>query len=322
MSERMVRLGFIGTGSWTRSRHLPALEYIRKRGRGDYQLELRGICSLDMAQAREVADQYGFERVYRDVEELVDDGEIDAIAVLVRPWSLEEVLEKVVPRRAPIFSEKTPGLTLDEARSMAELVDVPNVMAMNRRFCRLNNRFREIVQGMEDVYFAEAHFLRHERTDEPFAIETAVHIIDFLEYLFGSIERVRTDKFPNPRNETSVNVSRLRFAGGMYGLLKIFPCSGMLVERVEAHSNAQSAILHGPLNDDRGRITVYRAGAHGGTGEVIEGSDEMVVEQGFVDEYDEFFRVVLDGVEPRSSFQSVVSAMRIAEGIHLGLDIE
>lgn len=67
---------------------------------------------------------------------------------------------------------------------------------------------------------------------------------------------------------------------------------------------------------------MYREGGHGGTGEVIEGSDEMVVEQGFVDEYDEFFRVVLDGIEPRSSFQSVVSGMRIAEAIHLGRDIE
>ena len=30
----------------------------------------------------------------------------------------------------------------------------------------------------------------------------------------------------------------------------------------------------------------------------------------------------LDGIEPRASFQSVVSAMRIAEAIHLGRDIE
>ena len=273
------------------------------------------------AGARTVAAEYGFQRVYGDLDELVADPELDAIAILVRPWHLHDVLLKLVPRGLPLFSEKTPGLTLAEAEAMARLVTVPNVMALNRRYGLLANRFRDLVQAMEGVYFAEAHFFRHERTDEPFAVETAIHIVDYLQYVFGEIGGVQTTRLPNPVNQTTNSIARLTFASGLFGLLKIFPCTGMLVERVEVHSNAQSAFLHGPLNDDRGRITVFGGGQHGGNGQVIEGSDELVVEQGFVDEYDEFMQAALDGVRPRATFQSVVSAMRICEAIHLGRDL-
>lgn len=322
MDERKIELAFIGTGSWARSRHLPALRWIREQEYGDYRLNLRGICSLDLEQARQVADEYGFEQVYRDLGELVADERINAIAVLVHPRSLREVLVGLIPRGVPIFSEKPPGASYAEAVELAEQVAVPNLMAFNRRYSRLNNRFKEIVAGMEDLYFAEAHFLRHNRTDEPFALWTGIHIVNLLEYFFGPIAGVRTDRFPNPRNATAVSICRLRFASGLCGLLKIMPCTGSLFERVEAHSNELSAYLHGPLSDDRGRILLHRGGQHGGNQEVILGSEEWVVEQGFVDEYDEFFRVVLDHLEPRSTFQNAVNSMRIAEAIQLGKDIE
>jgi hypothetical protein len=89
-----INLGFIGTGGWARAKHLPALDYIRKSAVGGCGLKLRGICLLNEREAAEVAQQYGFERVYRDIDELAADDELDAVAVVVMATSLEDILPK------------------------------------------------------------------------------------------------------------------------------------------------------------------------------------------------------------------------------------
>ena len=62
-------------------------------------------------------------------------------------------------------------------RGSRELV-LQGICSLDRALGLLANRFRDLVQSMVGVYFAEAHFCRHERTDESFAVETAIHIVD------------------------------------------------------------------------------------------------------------------------------------------------
>jgi predicted dehydrogenase len=316
-----VRLAVVGTGNWARSRHYPALDYIRHHGLFD--LHCRGICSLDHQEAKDLAERHAFERVYRDLDELVADDELDAIAIMVHPAALKGVVEKLVGCGLPLFSEKPPGRTHAEAVGLAELVTQPNLIALNRRFNPLNNRFKDIVAAMDSPYFVEAHFLRHNRRDEPFAIETGIHIVNLLEYICGPIQTVRTEIFANPLNPTHFRLSRLGFSSGMEGLLKVFPCSGANFERLEVHSNELSAFLHGPFGEDSGRILLHRQGQHGLNAEEIlpQADSPLVVEQGFVGEYCEFFALVQEGKPSRSTFQNAVSSMRAAEAIHNGVDM-
>jgi predicted dehydrogenase len=128
------------------------------------------------------------------------------------------------------------------------------------------------------------------------------------------------DAFPHPENATLNRVARLTFSGGRRGLLKIFQCAGSEVERLEVHSNVQSAYLDGPLWKRPGRIVLDR----GAQRRIIDPEAEHplpeVIRLGIVGEYRAFFDLIADGIPAPSTFQNAVSAMRAAEAIELGQD--
>ena len=318
MQTTTINLAFVGSGNWARKHHFPALDYLRTHATDRFDVRLHGIYSLERAESAVVADRYGFARVYDSLDALIADQEINAVAVAVSPEAAADVLEQVIALRVPIFSEKPPGISTAQARCLSEIITVPNVLAFNRRFAPLNNVFKDIVDEMTHIYCIEGHFLRHNRLDETFMIGTGIHWINFITYLFGDIVHVSVDRFPNPQNETWVRVAQVIFAGGLKGMLKFFPCSGSQVERVEIHSNAQSAYLDGPLGDNPGKI-VIEAGIER---RVIQPEALLtapeIVRIGIVAEYEAFFETVCHGAPSRSTFQNAVNAMRVAEAIEYG----
>jgi predicted dehydrogenase len=314
----LINLAFIGSGSWARKYHFPALAYLQER---HADLRLRGITSLELDRARAVAQRYGFQRVYADVDALLADDAVNAVAVAVPPAAVKAVLLRVVARGVPILSEKPPGISLQEAQTLSERITVPNVLAFNRRYAPLNNRFLELVadqRAQSEIHFVDAHFLRHARTDAAFMIGTGIHWINYLTYLFGEIAAVDGVRFPNPANATWVREARLTFADGLRGRLKVLPCSGSQVERLEVHSNAQSAYLYGPLWDDPGQIVVETGDAR----RVIDAEATQplpeIVRLGIVGEYEEFLAVVRGQAAARSTFQNAVNSMRVAEAMEQG----
>ena len=144
-------IAFIGSGNWARKYHFPALAHVRDDVDAP-AIRLRGIFSLDQGTAQAVATQYGFERVYASMHEVLADDEIDAFAVAVSPEALVSVIEQIAPRGLPIFSEKPPGISSAQAQRLADLVTTTNVVAFNRRFIPLNNVFKKIVDEMDDLF--------------------------------------------------------------------------------------------------------------------------------------------------------------------------
>ncbi len=245
----------------------------------------------------------------------MEDPDVDAIAVAVTPEAAASVVLRVAGRGVPIFSEKPPGVSTEEAQALSHSVTVPNVLAFNRRFAPLNDTFKSVVDAMVDVYYVEGHFLRFERRDKTFMVGTGIHWINYMEYVCGEIQDVAVDRFPNPDGGSWNRVAHLTFPGGVRGLLKVFPCSGSDIERLEVHSPQQSVYLDGPLWDQPGRITVDR----GQTREVIETDAEHplpeIVRLGIVGEYMEFFTQACAGRSTRSNFRNAVNSMRVAEAM-------
>jgi predicted dehydrogenase len=325
MSES-IHLAFVGNGNWANKYHFPALDYLRQQGK--HRLHLRGLYSLDAQRDRETAQRYGFKRVYASLEELLADGGVNAIAVTVAPEALLGVMERLVQRRLPLFSEKPPGRSYADAQALAEVVHAPNVLAFNRRYIPLNNQFKQIVDAMQDVYFVEGHFFRHNRQDPIFVLETGVHWINFVEYLFGPIQTVRNEHFPHPQSATPARLVHITFDSGLRGLLKFFPCTGSQGERLEVHSPQQTAYLYGPLWGDPGEIVIEENERHETLHQqrlvrrTIPGSDgPEIVERGITGEYEEFFQAVLTGQSTRSNFQNGANTLRIAEAIEYGYDL-
>jgi hypothetical protein len=144
-----------------------------------------------------------------------------------------------------------------------------------------------------------------------------------MEYLFGPIETITTDKWNNPVNETHIWVNRVRFASGINGLMKFFPCSGANLERYEVHSNDTSAYLYSPqayTEDIPGQIMVYQQSK---LQPLIRGDkdENPLMTLGFVNEYIDFFEACMHNTPTISNFQNACHSMRIAETIETGNDI-
>lgn len=314
-----INLAFVGTGPWARKHHFPALDYLRTRAADRFDVRLHGIFSLERETAAGVAGQYGFARIYDSLDALIADHDITAVAMAVPPVAAAGVAERLAGMGVPLFSEKPPGVSLAQAQHLSDIVAVPNVLAFNRRFAPLNNVFKEIVDAMSGIYFVEGHFFRHNRLDDTFMIGTGIHWINFMEYLFGEIDSVRTDRFPNPQNATWVRVAQVTFTGGLKGFLKFFPSSGSSeVECVEVHSNAQSVYLHGAMGDDPGDIIVDAGRERRVIRPAVLATAPEVVRIGIVGEYEAFFDAVCHGRPTRSNFQNAVNAMRVAEAMEYG----
>ena len=121
----------------------------------------------------------------------------------------------------------------------------------------INNTFKQVVSEMTDVFFVEGNFFRSNRQEENFAFGTGIHWINYMEYLFGDIVAVRAQRFKHLQNESWNWLAQLTFSNGLQGVLKIFPVTGSLCERLEVHSPNKVAYLHSSyFGLDTGQIII------------------------------------------------------------------
>ena len=327
-----IRLGYIGAGEWGERKHLAAIEYIRKV-LGDTDVGIVALCESDPARADEIALKYGIGRVYHDLEEFALDPDITCFSVTVAAARLAAVLPVLARRKLPVFCEKPLGVSAADAARFAGLFDAPTVVGFNRRFYPIVNRFKEIIDGLPPPVFVDASFFRHGRTDSrdhaadptgrtpPFVVGTAIHMINLLEYTVGRI--IDVDAVPissggdAPSWHCRLGFEHDRSSRPVPGALTILPCCGKHTEWIEYHTADVSVgllcSLYGDL-DYPGKIVVTTKGRER---QSIDGSSDAprIVNEGFVDEYLEFFALVRSGGTSRSDFPSAVNSMRIAEKI-------
>ncbi|TVR53511.1 MAG: gfo/Idh/MocA family oxidoreductase [Spirochaetaceae bacterium] len=322
-----ISLGYIGAGEWGVKKHIAAIEYVRDV-LGDTNVELTALCERDPARAKALAKKYHIKKLYHDLDEFARDPDINCFSVTVTPSSLVSVLPALARRNLPIFCEKPLGTSYAEAERFAAIVEACNVVGFNRRFYPIVTRFKEIIASLPPPVFVDASFFRHGRTDSldhasdptrrepPFVIGTAIHMINLLEYAIGPIRDVDVTEL-----ETGwfcrLQYERGRSARPVPGALTILPCCGKHTESIEYHTADVSVgllcSLYGDL-DYPGKIVLTKQGREQ---QIIDGSIDSprIVNEGFVDEYREFFSLVRSGGTSRSDFRSAVNSMRIAEKI-------
>lgn len=326
MSTKTIDLALIGAGPWARATHLPALALVSRGAVSSHlpqgvQLRVRAIADIDGAAVESAGARYDISVRTTDLSAVRRIPEIDAFAVVVSPRVMPRIVSDLVPLGKPILAEKPPGADFRTAAALAESVSVPHVVAFNRRFMPLHERFREIVRQTDGIYFVDAFMLRHERTDSllppprmPFVVGTAIHTINLLEYLFGPIATCRAAALP--RSETVHGwTADIDFEVGIRGRLAILPTCGAKAETLTAHSRHRSLSLLTPTGPgDAGRIEVWENGV---LSRKIDGDStaEDLLNRGFVGEYLELMSLVCAGGVSRSTFSDAANSMRVAEKI-------
>jgi len=108
----LIRLGIVGS-NYGRTVHLPAF-------RMDKRCEVVALAASNEERARGFAGDAGVAKGYGDWRALVDDPEVDAVAIATMPALQARVAMHALSLGKPVFAEKPMASTLADARAMLD----------------------------------------------------------------------------------------------------------------------------------------------------------------------------------------------------------
>ena len=335
--ESTIRVAFVGAGRWMESHHLPVLSRLREQ----WPLEFIGIWNRTQEKAIRLAALFGIPHVYDRLEDLLEDPTPNCRVVVVDKGALFPILQVLNKNPLPFLCEKPPGETSAQAKTLASQIRVPHVLAFNRRYAPLYNHLRSFLHEQERTpYWAECSFYRRARKDPHMVVESGIHGINFFEYLLGPIRKAtplplrEKNMIPapgaledriEPRMAVEPRMALVEFASGTRGLVKFFPSTGKALEWYEFQGEDYSAYLRmrqSFLDEEKETLSIFQK--RGGEAfsppvEMESPSEDPLLQQGFVGEYEEFLQIVQDPGKPsRSTFQNGWSSLAVAEAIEQG----
>jgi predicted dehydrogenase len=95
--------------------------------RRDPRAEVAAIAATNLEKARRVATRISVVHAYGTWQELMDCGEIDAVAIAVPPAYQPAIVEAAAKRRLPVFLEKPLSLSLSDAVRISEVMKSANI---------------------------------------------------------------------------------------------------------------------------------------------------------------------------------------------------
>lgn len=111
MATRKLRIGLIGAGANTRSRHIPGL-------RAQPDIELLAICNRRPDSTAAAAHEFGIPRAYGRWEEVVRDADIDAIVIGTWPYLHCPITLAALEAGKHVLTEARMAMNADEAHKM------------------------------------------------------------------------------------------------------------------------------------------------------------------------------------------------------------
>ena len=79
MASETIRVGIIGAGRNTKSRHIPGLQTIDG-------VEIIGVCNRSQESSQKVADEFGISKIYDHWKDVIDDKETNAVVIGTWPY--------------------------------------------------------------------------------------------------------------------------------------------------------------------------------------------------------------------------------------------
>ncbi|MFN3655680.1 MAG: Gfo/Idh/MocA family protein [Pseudolabrys sp.] len=118
----MIRLGIVGT-NYGRTVQMPAF-------RADPRCTVVAIAGSNEARTAELAQAAGVPKAYGDWRALVEDKEVDAVAIASLPSLQARIALRALELRKPVFAEKPLASDLASARTMLEAARASGVPTM------------------------------------------------------------------------------------------------------------------------------------------------------------------------------------------------
>ena len=303
-----VKLGVLGAGLFANAVLLPA---IQKAG----DIELIGIASSGGLHAQHSGKKYGFKYATSDDDEIINDPNINSVAILTRHDSHSDLVVKALKAGKHVFAEKPLAINSDQLSEINKLLKANNqsllTVGFNRRFAphaqQLFGFYKGRAEPMHVHYRINAGYipLNHWTQDPEIGggriIGEACHFIDFITFLVGASPiSVTAHAMPDNGKYREDNVSMtFTFPDGSIGVVdylangdKSFP-----KERVEVFCGGQVAVL-----DDFVSLQTVRDGRKS----VARGAQN----KGHVNEWKAFVKSIREGGEPPIPYEQLVGVTK------------
>lgn len=223
-----IQLGVLGAGNFANATLLPILKQLP-------QVELIGIGSGSGATAQATAQKFGFRYSTTDSQQLLQDPQINTVAILTRHHLHAPQLLAAWRAGKQVFVEKPLCLTPQELQQIIELhAQTPNAQLMvgfNRRFAPFITELRQAIQPLAEPlmlhyrvnagYIPPDHWTQDPNQGGGRLIGEAIHFIDLLIYLAASQPiSVTAQALPDRGRYCQDNlIISLTFANGTIGIL-------------------------------------------------------------------------------------------------------
>jgi len=203
--DNTVNIGVVGVGAMANSVHLPSLAEME-------DVHIAALCDLIEERARKGAERFGVDRIYIDYKEMIEQEDLDALTVLVRPHQMFDIVMHALGEGLDVFMEKPPGTSTFQARSMARKArdnQCLTMVGLNRRYIPVVQYVRQKVLERTEVtqvmgcFYKKTSALFYEGPLEV-VYSDSIHCIDMIRWLAGgeplnvaTVERQFGDVVPN-----------------------------------------------------------------------------------------------------------------------------
>ncbi|HUG35185.1 MAG TPA: bi-domain-containing oxidoreductase [Anaerolineales bacterium] len=315
-----VHLGILGAGHFANSVLLPAIKKVDG-------IQLVGIASSGGLHAQHAGKKFGFKYAASSDDEIINDSNINTVAILTRHDSHAELIVKALKAGKHVFVEKPLAINAAQLSAISKQLKANSqsllTVGFNRRFAPLAQQLKSSLadrkSSMYVHYRINAGYLppNHWNHDPAIGggriIGEACHFIDFITFLVGAAPvSVSAHALPDEGKYREDNVSMtFTFPDGSIGVVdylangdKSYP-----KERVEVFCEGTVAVL-----DD---FVSLRMTTDGKTKEERGAQDK-----GWVNEWRAFVKAIREGGEPPIPYEQLIgvtqSAIAAVESLRRG----
>ena len=319
-----VQLGVIGAGLFANSVLLPS---IKKAG----DIELIGIASSGGLHAQHAGKKFGFQYATSDDDEIINDPNINTVAILTRHNTHAELVIKALKAGKHVFVEKPLAITPEQLKKIEEQLQTTDncllATGFNRRFAPLAQALSSFLlhrgEPMYIHYRVNAglipldHWTHDPEIGGGRIIGEGCHFVDFVTFLVGAPPvSVTAHALPDSGKYREDNVSMtFTFPDGSIGVIdylangdKAFP-----KERMEVFAGGQVAML-----DDFVSLQSMKEGKRKDVG----GAQN----KGWVEEWQVFSKAIREGSGPPIPYEHLVGVTKATfaavESVRIGRRVD
>ena len=321
-----TRLAIIGAGNHAKASHYPdpALTHCPD------EVELCAACDLDADKLAFVKDRFAVPVTYSDYREMIENEQPDGTVIVLPPTLLVDIARDCMELGQHVIVEKPPGCNLTEAQTILDTGTALGrkvMVSLDRRFFPVIQLLkRKLVPGKINhlnMSYNKGFFGWGAPTN--LFTADAIHLLDLILYLGGPAVEVHSYASKRGENLLRSFSGVLKLAAGGVATVNCHysmpPGRHGRRQLFEVTSDGFSAYLDlGPtMLDSR----------YGGTGAIIDGADEMPVEQYFAErdgepapevssEMLDFARWIRGEAEPVAPLDQIIDSVKLTEAIAAG----